>query len=141
MLLAVPAPLPAAVVRHAVARAYQVLAFARPGNIEPAMIDSFTSHHRNRATVKRCLDTGRRLLPELNHEKCLRLDRVRCPVLVVWGDRDVMVAPSGAERIVAALPDAQVELIEGCGHCPQIEAAARVAGLLAGFAQPLARAA
>jgi pimeloyl-ACP methyl ester carboxylesterase len=69
----------------------------------------------------------------------LRLDRVRCPILVVWGERDVMVAASGAERIVAALPDAAVELIEGCGHCPQIEAADRVAELLAGFPEPLAR--
>ena len=141
MLLAVPAPLPEAVVRQVVARAYQVLAFARPGEIDPAMVDAFTSHHRDRATVKRYLDTGRRLLPELNHERCLRLDRVRCPVLVVWGERDVMVAPSGAERIVAALPDAAVELIEDCGHCPQIEAADRVAGLLADFPEPLARAA
>jgi pimeloyl-ACP methyl ester carboxylesterase len=140
-LLAVPAPLPEAVVRLVVARAYQVLAFARPGEIEPAIVDAFTSHHRDRATVKRYLQTGRRLLPELNHEKCLRLERIRCPVLVVWGERDVMVAPTGAERIVAAPPDAAVELIEGCGHCPQIEAAERVAGLLADFPAPLARAA
>jgi pimeloyl-ACP methyl ester carboxylesterase len=138
-LLAVPAPLPEAVVRQVVARAYQVLAFARPGGIEPGIVDAFTSHHRDRATVKRYLETGRRLIPELNHETCLRLDRVRCPVLVVWGERDVMVAPSSAERIVAALPDTAVELIEGCGHCPQIEAADRVAELLAGFPEPLAR--
>jgi pimeloyl-ACP methyl ester carboxylesterase len=105
------------------------------------MVDAFTSHHRNRATVKRYLDTGRQLIPELNRETCLRLDRVQCPVLVVWGERDVMVAPSGAERIVAALPDAQVELIEDCGHCPQVEAADRVARLLADFPEPLARAA
>ena len=51
-LLAVPTPLPEAVVRQVVARAYQVLAFARPGEIEPAMVDAFTSHHRNRATVE-----------------------------------------------------------------------------------------
>jgi pimeloyl-ACP methyl ester carboxylesterase len=141
LLLAVPAPLPEAVVRQVVARAYQVLAFASPGKIEPAIVDAFTSHHRNRATVRRYLDTGRRLLPELNHETCFRFDRVHCPVLVVWGERDVMVAPSGAERIVAALPDTEVELIEGCGHCPQIEAADRVAQLLADFPEPLARAA
>jgi pimeloyl-ACP methyl ester carboxylesterase len=140
-LLAVPAPLPEAVVRQVVARTYQVLAFARPGEIERAIVNAFTSHHRDRATVKRYLDTGRRLLPELNDERCLRLDRIGCPVLVVWGDRDVMVSPSGAERIVAALPDTAVEVIEGCGHCPQIEAADRLTRLLVEFPQPLARAA
>ena len=140
-LLALPAPLPEAIVRQVVARAYRALAFARPGEIEPAIVDAFTSHHRDRVTVKRYLETGRRLIAELNHETCLRLDRVRCPVLVVWGDRDVMVAPTGADRIVAALPDTEVELIEDCGHCPQIEAADQIAGLLASFPLPLARAA
>jgi pimeloyl-ACP methyl ester carboxylesterase len=52
-----------------------------------------------------------------------------------------MVAPTGADRIVAALPDTAVELIEDCGHCPQIEAADQIAGLLASFPLPLARAA
>ena len=102
MLLAVPTPLPEAVVRQVVARVYQVLAFARPGEIEPAMVDAFTSHHRNRATVKRYLDTGRRLIPELNRETCLRLDRVHCPVLVVWGDATSWsrrAAPSGSSRL------------------------------------------
>jgi pimeloyl-ACP methyl ester carboxylesterase len=140
-LLAVPAPLPEAVVRQVVARAYQVLAFARPGEIERAIVDAFTSHHRDRATVKRFLATGRRLIPELNDQRCFRLERIGCPVLVVWGDRDVMVSPSGAERIVAALPETAVEVIEGCGHCPQIEAADRLTRLLVEFPQPLARAA
>jgi pimeloyl-ACP methyl ester carboxylesterase len=140
-LLALPTPIPEAVVRQVVARAYRALAFAHPGSVEAAIVDAFTSHHRDRSTVRRYLETGRRLLPELNDERCLRLDRVGCPVKVVWGDRDVMVAPSGADRIVAALPDTEVELIEGCGHCPQIEAADRVAKLLAEFPQSLARAA
>jgi pimeloyl-ACP methyl ester carboxylesterase len=140
-LLAVPTPLPEAVVRQVVARAYRMLAFARPGEIEPGIVDAFTSHHRDRATVRRYLETGRRVLPELNHERCFDLARIGCPVLVVWGERDVMVASSGAERIVAALPEAAVELIEGCGHCPQIEAADRLTAMLAEFPQPLARAA
>jgi pimeloyl-ACP methyl ester carboxylesterase len=140
-VLALPTPVPEVVVRQVVARAYRALAFSHPGDVEPAIVDAFTAHHRDRATVRRYLETGRRLLPELNHERCLQLDRVRCPVLVVWGDRDVMVSPSGAERITAALPDAEVELIEGCGHCPQIEAADRVVALLAGFPEELARAA
>jgi pimeloyl-ACP methyl ester carboxylesterase len=140
-LLGVPAPLPESVVRQVVARAYRALAFARPGEVEGAIVDAFTSHHRGRATVRRYLDIGHRLLPELNDPRCFRLERVSCPVLVVWGERDVMVAPRGAERIVAALPEAEVELIEGCGHCPQIEAADLVASRLVDFPQPLARAA
>jgi pimeloyl-ACP methyl ester carboxylesterase len=53
-----------------------------------------------------------------------------------------MVSHRGAERILEALPDTRVELIEGCGHCPQLEATDRVLELLAGFpASAYARAA
>src|SRR3954470_6446332 len=140
-LLSLPTPLPEVVVRQVVARAYRVLAFARPGDVDPRVVDAFTSHHRDRATVRRYMDVGRRVLPELNDARCFRLDKVRCPVLVVWGDRDVMVAHRGADRIVAALPDTRVEILEGVGHCPQIEAAERVTELLTGFPSKLAQAA
>ena len=41
-----------------------------------------------------------------------------------------------------ALPDTEVELLEGIGHCPQLEAPERVARLLAAFcANPSQRAA
>jgi len=138
-LLAVPVPLPERAVREAVGRAYRVLAFANPGGVEPEVVDAFTSHHRDRATVRRHLDTGRRLIAEL--ENPFELERVAVPVLLVWGERDLMVSASGAERVTAALPDTQVELLPDIGHCPQIEAPDRVAKLLLAFPSSLRRAA
>lgn len=131
VLLAVPAPLPEPVVREAVGRVYGALAFARPGTIDRRVVEAFTSHHRDRATIARYFRTARRLLPELAYP--FQLERVTCPVLLVWGDRDRMVSPRGVDRIVAALPGTEVEVIEGCGHCPQIEAFERVAQLLLEF--------
>ena len=55
------------------------------------------------------------------------------PTMIVWGERDRMVFSRGAERIVAALPDTEVELLPRCGHCPQIEEPDRLDELLAGF--------
>ena len=138
-LLAVPVPLPERAVREAVGRVYRVLAFANPGGVQREVVDAFTSHHRDRASVRRQLDAGRRLISEL--ESPFELERVNAPVLLVWGERDVMVSPSGAERVSAALPDTQVELLPGIGHCPQIEAPGRVADLLLAFPDPLRRAA
>ena len=138
-LLAVPVPLPERAVREAVARVYRVLAFANPGGVQREVVDAFTSHHRDRAAVRRQLDTGRRLISEL--ERPFELERVDRARAAVWGERDVMVSPSGAERVSAALPDTQVELLPGVGHCPQIEAADRVADLLLSFPASLRRAA
>ena len=131
IMLSVPAPLPEAVVREAVGRVYSLLAFPRPDEVDRRVIDAFTSHHRNRATVARRLRLARRLLPELAYP--FHLDRVGCPVMLVWGGRDRMVSPQGVERVVAALPDTRVELWGDCGHCPQIEAPERLAELLLDF--------
>jgi pimeloyl-ACP methyl ester carboxylesterase len=130
-LLAAPVPLPEQVLRTAVGEAYRQLAFANPRKAAREVVRAFTDHHRDRASVVRSLDNGRRVLPEL--ERPFRFERIRCPVLLVWGDRDRMVTHRGARVVTEALPDTRYELLEGIGHCPQIEAAERVAELLLGF--------
>jgi pimeloyl-ACP methyl ester carboxylesterase len=130
-LLATPMPVPEPVVRQVVGRAYRLLAFADASGIDRGVIDSFTSHIRTKADAVRILSAGRRLLPEL--DQCFELGRVRCPVLVIWGDRDRMVSIGGAQRLLAEVPHAKLETLEGVGHCPQLEAPRRVAELLAGF--------
>ena len=44
-----------------------------------------------------------------------------------------MVFSSGAERVLREVAGSRLEVIEHCGHCPQIEATDRVAELLAAF--------
>jgi len=61
------------------------------------------------------------------------LERITCPVLLVWGRHDVMVFQTGAERVIAAVADAELVTIEDCGHCPQLEAPDRLAELLLEF--------
>ena len=138
-LLATPVPVPELVVRQAVGRAYRLLAFADARGIDGRAIDSFSSHIRTKADAIRILATGRRLLPEL--EECFQLGKVRCPVLVLWGDRDRMVSIRGAQRLLAELPQARLEKLEGIGHCPQVESPRRVAELLVDFAEEVGGAA
>ena len=54
-------------------------------------------------------------------------------MLVVWGDQDRMVFASGAERILREVDGAKLEVIEHCGHCPQIEAPDRLTELIDEF--------
>jgi pimeloyl-ACP methyl ester carboxylesterase len=127
-LLALPAPVPSAVLRAAVARLYLQLGFAQPRRVSPEVVSSFTWHHRNRADVARYLDILHRLVPEFR--MAFDPHRISVPVLLVWGDRDRLVFHRGAEQILAAVPGSRLELLRGIGHCPQVEAPERFAELL-----------
>ena len=137
-LLAVPIPLPELVVRRVVGQAYRNLAFARPRAVAGEVVSAFTAHHRTRDAVLGHLATGRRLLPELRD--CFDLASIEAPVLLVWGDRDRMVTHRGARHVVEALPGTTCELLEGVGHCPQLEAPERFVAVLEEFAATAAAA-
>ena len=49
------------------------------------------------------------------------LNRLACPALVLWGANDPFIRPRFAEAYAAALPDAQLELVDGAGHWPWID--------------------
>ena len=132
-VLALPVPVPSRVLREAVGVAYRRLAFSSPRAAEPLVVSAFTSHHASRARVAAMLATGRRLLPELQAPP-FDFASVECPVLLVWGTRDRMVSHSGARLVLDALPGTRVELLDGVGHCPQLEATDRVCELLLEFA-------
>ena len=131
LLLASPVPVPAPLVRQAVGTVYRQVAFSRPFGVDSRVISSFASHVSSRADVARILASGRRLRGELRD--CFALDRIACPVLVIWGDSDRMVFSSGADRLLREVSDVRLEVIEGCGHCPQIEEPERVVALLEQF--------
>jgi pimeloyl-ACP methyl ester carboxylesterase len=139
-LLTLPSPVPSLVIQAAVARLYRRLAFAVPSRIDPAVVTAFTSHHSNRATVGRYLDTAHRLIPELREP--YELERIAARVLLIWGDRDRLVFHRGAQRILDTVPGARLELLGGVGHCPQVEVPERFTELLLAFlADPAAAAA
>lgn len=61
------------------------------------------------------------------------------PVLVGWGTHDGWIPPDRAGRLAAAIPGAELHWFEGAGHLVQLDAAAQVAGSLAGFLGPAGR--
>jgi pimeloyl-ACP methyl ester carboxylesterase len=130
-LVSLPTPVPGFVLRATVARLYRQFAFAVPESIEPAVINTFTYHHRQRARVAQYIDTAQRLIPELR--RAFDLHRVSVPVLLVWGDKDRLVFLKGAQRVLDAVPGSRLEVLEGVGHCPQLESPQRFVELLLGF--------
>jgi pimeloyl-ACP methyl ester carboxylesterase len=61
------------------------------------------------------------------------LGGVRAPALVVWGDNDRIV-PRGAGQLYArALRQARFEIVNGCGHCVDLEQPDALARLVTPF--------
>ncbi len=55
-----------------------------------------------------------------------RLDRLTMPALVVFGEDDRVIDPSGGPRLAAALASATLLMLPGTGHLPMIERADEV---------------
>ena len=50
-----------------------------------------------------------------------RLPEIRCPTLVIWGERDRLVPARHAEEYRKLIPDARVEVFERTGHVAMLE--------------------
>ena len=49
------------------------------------------------------------------------LTKVTTPTLIVWGKQDAIIPLECGEIYQQALPNAQLEVIDRCGHSPQVE--------------------
>lgn len=78
----------------------------------------------------------RELLDQLlAYEDVTQLARIAAPTLIMWGDRDALFAREDQDRLVAAIPDATLQIYRDTGHCPNWERPEAVAADLAAFMQ------
>ncbi|MFR9806052.1 alpha/beta fold hydrolase [Pseudonocardia sp. RS010] len=62
-----------------------------------------------------------------------RLYRVSAPALVVYGEKDAVVAPSYGDRFAELLPDGRADIVPDAGHMTTREQPEAVSGLLRAF--------
>ncbi len=80
-------------------------------------IDALAEHQRD-GVRERLLDAARSLSG---------------PTMVVWGDHDRIVPTDAAERVARLIPDAELRIVEGCGHAPHRERPEALRRVLDGF--------
>jgi len=85
----------------------QVAAYAEP----------FYSPPHRTALIK----TAMRIIPPDLAKITARIPEIDLPTLLLWGRHDWVVPLDVAERLLAALPSAQLEIMEDCGHIPPEE--------------------
>jgi pimeloyl-ACP methyl ester carboxylesterase len=67
------------------------------------------------------IKTAVRIIPPDLAELTKRFPEIELPTLLLWGDHDWVVPLTVAERLLAALPKARLEVMENCGHVPPEE--------------------
>lgn len=118
-LISLPAPVPESVVRSVAGGLYRRLAFGDPAGVDQAVVDRFTRFTADRAVIRTRIDYAKRVRPNL--EDPFDPERIKASVTVLWGDRDRLCIPAGADDLATLLPHARIEMLEGIGHTPQIE--------------------
>lgn len=63
--------------------------------------------------------------------------QIRCPALVIHGEQDRIIDKRTAEDLTGALPRAELIVMRGVGHVPQLEAPRATARLVERFARTL----
>lgn len=51
-----------------------------------------------------------------------RFTHITAPALIVWGEQDAVLDPSGAAALKAIMPNSEVVIMPGIGHLPMLEA-------------------
>ncbi|MFN0121857.1 MAG: alpha/beta fold hydrolase [Blastocatellia bacterium] len=64
------------------------------------------------------------------------LEQIRCPALIIVGGEDALTPPSEAKKMFDRLPGAQMAVINGVGHLPNLEAPAEFNRIVTGFLTP-----
>jgi pimeloyl-ACP methyl ester carboxylesterase len=77
--------------------------------------------HWNRGTSKAVLRLYRGADPQLLAEAGRDLERIECPALVVWGERDVYLPSSFGRRYAERLANGEYLGIPEAGHWPWID--------------------
>ncbi|WP_235435868.1 alpha/beta fold hydrolase [Mycobacterium sp. EPa45] len=79
------------------------------------------------------LGTPRGVRPEWRRELADGVARTPRPTLIMWGTRDRILPSHHITEAMRVYPHAEVHLLNGVGHMPQIECPERFAGLLLPF--------
>ena len=64
-----------------------------------------------------------------------KMDTVKMPVLIVWGDQDVLTPLTIGEQMHSAMPQSVLQVVHGCGHLAPVECSTRVSGAMVQFLQ------
>lgn len=96
-------------------------------HVTDELLDEVTETIRNPRTVLNIVRLARTVKQSNVREQ---LERIQCPVTLVWGTEDQITPPEVAHEFAQHLVTSELHFIEQCGHAPPIEQPAEFARIL-----------
>jgi pimeloyl-ACP methyl ester carboxylesterase len=90
------------------------------------VIDHFVHLHGGPRELRHLIETGRALMAGYTGTLLTRSAELSAPVLMLWGREDRLAPSEHAQAFGRVVRDAQVQVLENCGHYPQLELPGRV---------------
>lgn len=129
-MLTLPNPLAGRVIRNGMRSFLRQRLVYDVRNLEH-LIEEFVDKHGGRKQLATLIETGRSLIAGYDGTLLARArDELEMPTTVVWGEQDRLADPAHASAFAAAVPHADIHLLERCGHYPQMELPTKVNELL-----------
>ena len=106
--------------RVLIRRVLRSIVFDREG-VTDAQVAAYAEPFYSPAHRTALIKTAVRLMPPDLEALTTRFPEIDVPTLLLWGRQDWVVPLDVAERLLAALPNARLEVMEDCGHIPPEE--------------------
>lgn len=101
----------------------------RPQQLDPALKEEWIRPWSRRRILRGSDHFARHHLRRIR----AKLDRLRMPILIVWGEQDTIFPLRHASTIIQALPQAQLRVIPRCGHWSPLDASDELAKFMMEF--------
>lgn len=126
--LAKNAPTPAFLLRNPVTRSmFAGPTLGRPWRADPDELMEESELFANAPGFDATLEAATGLQPT-------GLPDITCPVLVLWGTRDVILPPRQGRRFERLIPNCELRYVKGLGHVPMSDAPELLAAAITDFA-------
>lgn len=108
-----------------------------PGTVD-AMLEEMRARQRSPDHLRAAVAANRALVWAVTARRAQTwrvAASVRVPVVLLWGDRDLLMPVHIGSRAVERIPGAHLVILDETGHNPQLERPAELAGALVAFAR------
>ena len=97
------------------------IAYLDNSKIEDEEVEMYAAPLRTAAGKHAIIHSARQIMPEGLEEISERYSSIQLPTLIGWCDHDRIVPLDVGIKLRRTLPNAQLKIVEGCGHMPQEE--------------------